>query len=80
MKKLYKDKKNAMLSGVCAGMSKYFEIDVTIIRLLWVFITLIGGSGLVAYVVCAIVIPEEPDGVTEVDYTEVDEEPTDNKE
>ena len=79
MKKLYKDKKNAMLSGVCAGMAKYFDMDATIIRLIWVFVTLIGGSGLVAYVICAIVIPDEPDGVTEVDYTEVDTE-EDNKE
>lgn len=72
MKKLYKDKKNAMLSGVCAGVAKYFDMDPTIIRLIWVFVTLLGGSGLVAYVVCAIVIPDEPDTVTEVDYTEVD--------
>ena len=72
MKKLYKDKKNAMLSGVCAGVAKYFDMDPTIIRLIWVFVTLVGGSGLVAYVVCAIVIPDEPDTVTEVDYTEVD--------
>ena len=78
MKKLYKDKKNAMLSGVCAGVAKYFDMDPTIIRLIWVFVTLVGGSGLVAYVVCAIVIPDEPDTVTEVDYTEVD--PDDNEE
>ena len=80
MKKLYKDKKNAMLSGVCAGMAKYFDMDATIIRLIWVFVTLIGGSGLVAYVICAIVIPDEPDGVTEVDYTEVPPEETNENE
>ena len=61
-----------MLSGVCAGLAKYFDMDATIIRLIWVFITLIGGSGLVAYVVCAIVIPDEPEEAPEVDYTEVD--------
>ena len=73
MKKLYKDTNNAMLSGVCAGVAKYFDLDPTVIRLIWVFVTLLGGSGLVAYVVCAIVIPDEPDGVTDVeDYTEVD--------
>ena len=80
MKKLYKDKKHAMLSGVCAGVAKYFDMDPTIIRLIWVFVTLVGGSGLVAYVVCAIVMPDEPDGVTEVDYTEVPpEQPDDNE-
>ena len=80
MKKLYKDKKNAKLSGVCAGIAKYFDMDPTIIRLIWVFITLVGGSGLVAYVVCAIVMPDEPDGVTEVDYTEVPPEENNNNE
>ena len=80
MKKLYKDKKNAKLSGVCAGVAKYFDMDPTIIRLIWVFITLVGGSGLVAYVVCAIVMPDEPEGVTEVDYTEVPPEENNNNE
>lgn len=74
MKKLYKDKKNAKLSGVCAGVAKYFDMDPTIIRLIWAFVTLVGGSGLIAYVVCAIVMPDEPDGVTEVDYTDVNDD------
>ncbi len=73
-KKIYKDKKNAMLSGVCAGIAKYFSIDVTLVRLLWAILTLFGvGSGIVLYIICAIIFPDEPDGYTEVDYTDVDE-------
>ncbi len=74
MKKLYCDKKNAKLSGVCAGIAKYFDIDPTIIRIIWVAVTLLGGSGLIAYIICALIMPDEPEGVTEVEYTEVDKD------
>lgn len=71
MKKLYCDKKNAKISGVCAGIAKYFDLDPTVIRILWVVITMFGGSGIIAYIICALIIPDEPDGVTEVDYEDV---------
>ena len=73
-KNLYKDKKNAKLLGVCAGIAKYFDMDPTVIRVLWVVITLAGGSGFVAYIVCAFIMPDEPDGYTEVEFTEADKE------
>lgn len=72
-KKLYKDKKNQALSGVCAGFAKYFNVDVTLIRLLWAILTVFGGSGIILYILCAIIMPDEPD-YTEVDYTDVNEE------
>lgn len=59
-KKLYKDKRNEKLCGVCAGIAKYFSIDVTLIRLAWVLFCALGGSGVLAYIVCAIVIPDDP--------------------
>lgn len=59
-KKLYKSRDDQKLCGVCAGLGKFFDIDPTIIRLLWVVITLAGGAGIVAYIVCALVIPDEP--------------------
>ncbi|MCR5208555.1 MAG: PspC domain-containing protein [Eubacterium sp.] len=74
-KRLYRDTKNQVLSGVCSGIAKYFDIDPVIIRVIWVLITLAGGSGIIAYIVCMLVIPEEPD-VTEVDWTDV----SDNRE
>ena len=59
-KKLYKstDKK---LCGVCAGIAEYFNIDPTVIRLLWVVGTLFVGAGLLAYIVAAIVMPNKPE-------------------
>ncbi|GIM27526.1 PspC family transcriptional regulator [Clostridium polyendosporum] len=60
-KKLYKIPEQGMVSGVCAGLSEYFDMDVTIVRLLWVLATFIGGSGILAYIICAIVIPKKTD-------------------
>ena len=59
-KKLYKDINNKKLCGVCAGLAKYLNMDVTLIRLIWALACICGGTGLLAYIICAIVIPEEP--------------------
>ena len=59
-KKLYKVEEGKMLCGVCTGIAKYLDFDVTIIRLLWALITFFGGAGIVAYIVCAIIMPDEP--------------------
>lgn len=56
-KRLYRKKSNRMLLGVCAGIADYFEIDPTIIRVLWVIVSFAGGCGLLAYFVCAIIMP-----------------------
>jgi len=60
-KKLYKAKQNKMIDGVCAGLGVYLGMDATVVRLLWVLLTFFGGSGLLAYIVCAVIIPREPD-------------------
>ena len=59
-KKLYKSTTDRKLCGVCAGIANYLNIDPTVVRLLWALITFVGGAGVVAYVVCALVIPDEP--------------------
>jgi len=59
VKKLYRSKKNRIIAGVCGGIGEYFNIDPTIIRLLWVLFTLLGGSGIIAYIVAWIIIPEQ---------------------
>lgn len=63
-KKLYRSRTNRMLSGVCGGLEDYFGIDVTIIRLVWVLITImsVGFPGIIAYVIAVFIIPEEPVG------------------
>jgi phage shock protein PspC (stress-responsive transcriptional regulator) len=64
-KKLYRSRKDKKICGVCGGLAKYFEIDVTIIRLIWVLCCLFAGGGLLAYLICALVIPNEPANVVD---------------
>lgn len=63
MKKLYRSKTEKMFEGVCGGIAVYFNIDPTVVRLLWVFVSLFSASipGLVLYIVCSMIIPIEPD-------------------
>lgn len=57
-KKLYRSRSNRMICGVCGGIGAYFNIDPTIIRLVWAILAC-AGVGIVAYIIAAIVIPEE---------------------
>ena len=66
-KRLYKDKQNEKICGVCAGIAKYFSIDPTLVRLALVVFCLLGGSGILAYIICAIIIPDEPDKLNDPD-------------
>ena len=59
-KKLYKSTTDRKLCGVCAGIANYLNIDPTVVRLLWALISFVGGAGVIAYIVCALVIPDEP--------------------
>ncbi|MCR5622593.1 MAG: PspC domain-containing protein [Treponema sp.] len=58
-KRIYKSSQKT-LCGVCGGIAEYFNLDPTIVRLLWVVLTLAGGSGIIAYIVCALLIPDRP--------------------
>nr|WP_178632373.1 PspC domain-containing protein [uncultured Mediterraneibacter sp.] len=58
-KKLYRSRVNKMLCGVCGGIGEYFNIDVTIVRLLAVLLGL-SGHGILIYIIAAIIIPENP--------------------
>ena len=59
-KKLYRSRENRMISGICAGIGEYFEIDPTLIRVLWVLFSFAGGAGVLAYIVAYIIVPERP--------------------
>ena len=59
MKKLYKSSRDKKLCGVCGGIAEYFEFDPTIVRILWIIFTLCGGCGILAYLICALVMPKE---------------------
>ncbi|EAK8409892.1 PspC domain-containing protein [Listeria monocytogenes] len=58
MKKLYKSSSQKMIAGVCGGLAEYFGIEVTIIRLLWVGAVLFFGTGILLYILAAIIIPK----------------------
>lgn len=58
-KKLYKSNQNKMLEGVYGGIAEYFGIDPTLVRLGWVLFCALGGSGLIAYIIAAVIIPRE---------------------
>ena len=60
-KKLYKYNQNKMICGVCDGIGEYFGIDPTIIRLAWAIFCLMGGSGILAYILAAVIIPSNPE-------------------
>lgn len=57
-KRLYKSSTNKVLCGVCGGIGEYFNIDPTLVRLAWIVFCALGGSGFVAYIIAAIVIPQ----------------------
>ena len=59
MKRLTRSASDRMLAGVCAGIGAYFGIDPTLVRIGWVVFCLLGGSGVLAYLLCALIIPEE---------------------
>ena len=50
-----------MLDGVCGGIAEYFELDPALARLAWVLLCAAGGSGLLAYIIAAVVIPRAPE-------------------
>ena len=59
-KRLYKSNTNKMVDGVCGGIAEYFGIDPTLIRIGWVLFCSAGGSGFLAYLIAAIIIPRNP--------------------
>ena len=58
-RKLYRAEEGKMIAGVCAGLAEYFAIDPTLVRLAWVLFCALGGSGVLAYIICALIIPRK---------------------
>ena len=57
-RKLYRSQSQRMIAGVCGGLADYFNVDATLIRVLFLLLTVFGGSGLVIYVVMCIIVPD----------------------
>ena len=61
-KKLYRSRTERMWGGVAGGIATYFNVDPTIVRLLFVLFSLTGGPGLILYIILLVIVPEEPYG------------------
>ena len=59
-KRLYRSNRNKILAGICGGVAEYFNFDPTVVRLAWVFLTLLGGSGILLYIIAFFVMPNNP--------------------
>lgn len=81
-KRLYKDPNDKMIAGVASGVAKYFDVDTTLVRVLWAAAVVFGGFGFVAYVLLWLILDDEPtpevDGQPAADFTattEIEMEP-----
>ncbi len=59
-KRLYRSRTDRQLAGVCAGLAAYLGLDVTLVRIAFIILALLGGPGLLLYIIMALVVPEEP--------------------
>lgn len=60
MNHLYRSRESRVIGGVAGGIAEYFQVDVAVVRLLWVLSILFAGGGVLAYIIAWIVIPEQP--------------------
>jgi phage shock protein PspC (stress-responsive transcriptional regulator) len=70
-RRLYRCRENRVLAGVASGVAEFFDLDPTLVRVLWFISILFGGIGLVVYIGMAIIVPNEPlaiDGSVVVDH------------
>ena len=59
-KKLYRVNDGKMIAGVCSGIARYFDLDPTVIRVVWAVSSCFAFAGVIAYIAAALIIPEEP--------------------
>jgi len=71
-KRLYRSRKNRMLSGVCGGLGEYIGIDPVVIRIIWAVLSVLGFifTGIIVYLILILLIPEEPEdpGVIDAEF------------
>jgi len=63
-RRLYKSRQNRIIDGICGGIAEYFGFDPTIVRLLWVLVTFLGGTGFFLYLIAMIIMPVNPNQLT----------------
>ena len=63
-KKLYKIEEGKKLDGVCGGIAEYFDLDPTLVRVIWALVTLCTvGVGVIGYLVCSLLMPRKPEAI-----------------
>jgi phage shock protein C len=75
-KRLVRPKKDRLIAGVCSGIARYVDIDPAIVRIAWVILSFFGYIllGVLAYIIAAIIIPEEEEGVLDAEFTMKEDE------
>jgi len=63
-KRLYRSRRRRVLGGVAGGLAEYFDVDIALVRLIWVLLAIAGGGGLLAYIIAWVIIPGEPSRVS----------------
>ncbi len=58
-KKLRLSQRDKKIAGVCGGIAEFFDLDASLIRIVWLLAILVGGTGLLAYLICWLVIPKQ---------------------
>ena len=66
-KRLYRSKTDRKLAGVCGGVAEYFNIDPTIVRVIWALLAFFYGTSILLYLIMAFVVPEKPDAPDVID-------------
>lgn len=66
-KRLYRTRTDRKLAGVCGGVAEYFNIDPTIVRVVWALLAFFYGTSILLYVIMAFVVPEKPDAPDIID-------------
>lgn len=73
-KKLYRDRDNGMIAGVCAGLAYYLDINVIFVRISWFLLALFFGSGILIYLAAIFIMPEQPQDNNEIEVIETETE------
>jgi phage shock protein C len=66
-KRLYRSRTNRIIAGICGGIGEYLDADPTLIRLAWIALTLLGGSGIIFYIIAYFIVPLKPLTSTDAD-------------
>lgn len=57
--KILKKSRDRKLWGVCGGIAEYFDMDPTLVRIIWLLVVLCGGTGILAYIIAALLMPDD---------------------